>query len=288
MLRKYYDEGGGKPPSIEQRGVIRMEARELQKDEELLVEAGVNGNGGYHDMGLRRSHNPTMRIGVETAKRLSKAYLITKRCFDIVFSLGMSIVVLMPMLILALLIVIKDFGNPFYVQERVGQSGKVFWVVKLRSMKKHADELERMLSPEKLEEYHREYKLEDDPRLIGWKKAKDGRRCFGAVLRRTSMDEVPQIIWNILIKGNMSVVGPRPVLHEELMKNYTSEQRDLLLSIKPGLTGYWQAYARNNATYETGERQRMELYYAENSSLWLDVKIIFATIGAVLRKSGAK
>ena len=265
-----------------------MEARELQKDEELLVEAGVNGNGEYHDVGLRRSHNPTMRIGVETAKRLSKAYLITKRCFDIVFSLGMSIVVLMPMLILALLIVIKDFGNPFYVQERVGQSGKVLWVVKLRSMKKHADELERMLSPEKLEEYHREYKLEDDPRLIGWKKAEDGRRCFGAVLRRTSMDEVPQIIWNILIKGNMSVVGPRPVLHEELMKNYTSEQRDLLLSIKPGLTGYWQAYARNNATYETGERQRMELYYAENSSLWLDVKIIFATIGAVLRKSGAK
>ncbi|MBR3929295.1 MAG: sugar transferase [Clostridia bacterium] len=228
------------------------------------------------------------RNRMETTKGVSNAYLIAKRSFDIIFSLGAGAVVLIPMLLLMLLITIKDFGNPFYVQKRVGQNGKALGVVKLRSMKKHADDLENMLSPEKLDEYHREYKLDDDPRLLGWKKENDGRECFGAALRRTSMDEAPQIIWNILIKGNMSVVGPRPVLHEELMKNYTSEQRDLLLSIKPGLTGYWQAYARNNATYETGERQRMELYYAENCSLWLDVKIIFATIGAVLRKSGAK
>jgi len=265
-----------------------MEARELKKNEETLGEE-VNGNGAYHDgVELRRIHNLTMRNRVETTKGVSNAYLIAKRSFDIVFSLGASAVMLIPMLILMLLIALKDFGNPFYMQKRVGQNGKFFGVVKLRSMKKHADDLESMLSPEKLDEYHREYKLDDDPRLLGWKKVDDGRKCFGAVLRRTSLDEMPQIIWNILIKGNMSVVGPRPVLYEELMRNYTEEERGVLLSIKPGLTGYWQAYARNDATYETGERQRMELYYAENRSLWLDMKIVFATVGAVIKKSGAK
>ena len=86
----------------------------------------------------------------------------------------------------------------------------------------------------------------------------------------------------------MSIVGPRPILQEELESNYTPEEQQLLLSVKPGLTGYWQAYARNDATYETGERQRMELYYVQNQSMWLDLKIVFATFGAVLRKSGAK
>ena len=86
----------------------------------------------------------------------------------------------------------------------------------------------------------------------------------------------------------MSVVGPRPILDEELEQNYTPAEQALFLSVKPGLTGYWQAYARNDATYETGERQRMELYYAQNANFWLDVKIIFATVGAVIRKKGAK
>ena len=102
------------------------------------------------------------------------------------------------------------------------------------------------------------------------------------------MDELPQIYWNILIKGNMSVIGPRPILRDELERHYTKEEQEKLLSIKPGLTGYWQAYARNNATYETGQRQKMELYYVDNRCLWLDLKILFATVGAVLSKSGAK
>lgn len=265
-----------------------MEAREANKDEEALVEIETIGNGMYHDMGLCRIQNPVTRQWDKTAKRVSNAYLIAKRSFDIVFSLSAGAAVLIPMLIIMLLIALIDFGNPFYVHRRVGQNGKMLWVVKLRSMKKHADDLESMLSPEKLDEYYREYKLDDDPRLLGWKKTNDGKKCFGAMLRRTSLDEVPQIIWNILIKGNMSVVGPRPVLYEELMRNYTKEERDMLLSVKPGLTGYWQAYARNDATYETGKRQRMELYYVENRSLWLDMKIVFATVGAVIKKSGAK
>ena len=141
---------------------------------------------------------------------------------------------------------------------------------------------------EQLAEYKKEYKLKDDPRLIGYKSAGDGDKCFGAKLRRMSLDELPQILVNILLLGNMSVVGPRPIVESELKENYTPEEQKLLLSVKPGLTGYWQAYARNNAGYANGERQKMELYYISNRSFGLDIKIIFKTIITVLKRSGAK
>lgn len=218
----------------------------------------------------------------------SKWYLAIKRCFDFVSSLCVSIVLLIPLAVLALIIVLKDPGSPFYVQKRVGKDGKELRVVKLRSMRMGADCLEKMLSPEQLEQYRKEYKLDDDPRLIGWGKPGDGKKCFGGMLRRTSLDELPQIVWNICIKGNMSVVGPRPILKEELERNYSPEQQKILLSVKPGLTGYWQAYARSNATYEAGCRQQMELYYVQNADVWLDMRILFATVRAVIKKQGAK
>lgn len=225
---------------------------------------------------------------ISPAKKVSASYLIVKRCFDFLSSLIVSVVLLVPLAVLALLVVIKDFGNPFYVQKRVGQNGKELRVAKLRSMKRGADQLEKMLTPEQLEEYRREYKLTDDPRLLGYKKPGDSSKCFGGFIRKASLDELPQIVWNICVKGNMSVVGPRPILRDELAENYTPAQQELLLSVKPGLTGYWQAYARNDATYETGERQRMELFYVQNRSVLLDLKILFATVGAVLRRRGAK
>lgn len=220
--------------------------------------------------------------------RQSTVYLAAKRCFDLVSSLVVSLVLLLPVAILALIIMLKDPGNPFYVQERVGKNGNVFRMVKLRSMRKNADHLEDMLTPEQLAQYEKEYKLDDDPRLIGYVKSGDGKKCFGAFIRRMSLDELPQIIWNICIKGDMSVVGPRPILKDELADNYTPVEQRLLLSVKPGLTGYWQAYARNNAHYEDHKRQDMELYYVYNTSFWLDMKIIFATISAVYHKTGAK
>ena len=213
-------------------------------------------------------------------------YDFIKRTFDIVLSALASVVLLIPVLIIALLIVIKDPGNPFYIQERVGKNHKPIKILKLRSMKMGADKLEDMLTPEQLEEYKREYKLRDDPRLIGWKKPGDGSKCFGARIRQLSLDEVMQIPYNILLKNDLRLIGPRPILKDELIENYTPEQQELLLSVKPGLTGYWQAYARNDATYEDGKRQQMELYYVQNRSLWLDVKIMFETVKAVLRKSG--
>lgn len=217
-------------------------------------------------------------------------YLVIKRIFDFLSSFIVSLLLLLPLMIVAFIVICKDFGNPFYKQKRVGKKGKTLKIWKFRSMKKGADKLEEMLTPEQLEEYKREFKLDDDPRLIGYKKAGDGKngKCFGAKIRRTSIDELPQILFNICILGNMSVVGPRPMLDEELDKYYTPEQKELLLTAKPGLTGYWQAYARNNATYASGERQKMELYYIEHRSLWLDIKIIFKTFIGVLKHSGAK
>lgn len=220
--------------------------------------------------------------------KTSLAYMIIKRIFDFVTSLICGIILLFPMLIIAVVISIKDFGNPFYKQKRVGKDGKPLYIYKFRSMKKGADNLEDMLTPEQLDIYLREYKLDDDPRLIGYKKAGDGTKCFGAKIRSISIDELPQILFNICILGNMSVIGPRPILKTELEENYSPAEQKLIMSVKPGLTGYWQAYARNDAGYEDGRRQQMELYYVNNQSVLLDLKILFNTIGAVLCKRGAK
>ncbi len=211
-------------------------------------------------------------------------YRVLKRCFDFVASLVASVILLIPMLIIALIIAIKDPGNPIYVQKRVGLKGETLKVYKFRSMKAGADMLENSLSPEQYEEYKKEYKLLDDPRLLGYKGS--GKSCLGSFMRKTSIDELPQILFNILIRGNMSIVGPRPLLKEEIEKYYTDEQQKMLHSVKPGLTGYWQAYARNDATYESGKRQEMELYYIQNRSVSLDIKIILKTFTSVIRKTG--
>lgn len=230
----------------------------------------------------------TTHAPVKLEYKKKPVYDFVKRTFDIVFSVLASIVLLIPILIIAIIIMLKDPGNPFYLHTRVGKDRKPIKILKLRSMRKGADKLENMLTPKQLEEYSREYKIQDDPRLIGWKKTGDGSKCFGARVRQFSLDEIMQIPYNILIKNDLSLVGPRPIMEDELMANYTPEEQKILLSVKPGLTGYWQAYARNNAKYETGERQKMELYYIERRSFLMDIKIILATVSAVVRKNGAK
>ena len=213
-------------------------------------------------------------------------YDFIKRISDIILSLVASFILILPIAIVALVIFIKDPGNPFYIHTRVGQYHKPIKILKLRTMKKGADKLENMLTPEQLEEYRREFKIRDDPRLIGWKKAGDGKRCFGARIRQLSLDEMLQIPYNILLKNDLSLVGPRPILENELNVNYTLEQQEVLLSVKPGLTGYWQSHERNDASYADGKRQQRELWYVKNRSLWLDIKILFATVKAIFRKSG--
>ena len=210
----------------------------------------------------------------------NRGYEVIKRIFDFVSSFVVSLILIIPCLLIALLIFIVDPGNPFFIQERVGKDNKPLKIVKFRSMKKNADDLKHMLTPEEYERYLKEFKLDNDPRLLP--------HNIGKYIRKLSVDEIPQIIFNICLKGDMSVVGPRPILRKEMELNYTPEQQDALTGVKPGLTGYWQAYGRNNVGYCDGERQRMELYYVQNRSIGLDLKIIFRTVKAVLSQDGVK
>lgn len=208
-------------------------------------------------------------------RELSIGFAFTKRFMDIVMSL-LSLIVSSPVLLAtAIAIKVEDGGPIFYKSKRVGQYGREFDIYKFRSMKLNADRLEDMLTPEELARYYKEFKLENDPRITR----------VGEFIRRHSIDEMPQFV-NIL-KGDMAFIGPRPLVQKEVEVNYPDD-KDLLLSIKPGLTGYWQAFARNHVGYETGERQKMELYYIERSCWRMDLKIIFRTMKVVLTGDGAR
>lgn len=207
-------------------------------------------------------------------------YNIIKNIFDFIMSFAASIILIIPCVIIALIIFITDPGNPFFEQERIGKNGKIIKMVKFRSMKKNAGNLKDMLTPEEYEEYLKEFKLDNDPRLLP--------HGIGKIIRKTSLDELPQILFNVFLRRNMSFVGPRPILREEMDLNYTPEQQKLLTSVKPGITGYWQAYGRNNVGYKDGRRQEMELYYARNCSVWMDIKVLFKTVYAVIKSEGAK
>lgn len=202
-------------------------------------------------------------------------YLFVKRAFDI-FSSGLFLIVFCWLyLILALCVKCSDGGPVFYKHERVGKNGKTIYIPKFRSMKKNADRLEDMLTPEQLERYKREYKLDDDPRVTK----------LGKFLRKTSLDELPNVI--AIFTGKISVIGPRPLMRSEVEEKF-GKDADKLLSVKPGMIGWWAANGRSNSTYESGKRQRLELYYVDHCSVWLDIKIIFKTIIGVFKRTGAK
>ncbi len=208
-------------------------------------------------------------------KEKSLGLVIVKRIQDIVVALAAIILTLPITLLTAIAIKLEDGGPIFYVSKRMGQYGKEFNIYKFRSMKLNADKLEDILTPEELERYYKEYKLDNDPRITK----------VGKFIRKHSIDELPQF-FNIL-KGDMAMIGPRPILKKELEENYPDNQ-DLLLSLKPGLTGYWQAFGRNNVTYESGKRQEMELYYIGHFSGMLDFKILLKTVKVVLTAEGAQ
>ena len=210
------------------------------------------------------------------SKRLkTKSYLFIKRLFDFLASLAALILLSPLMLILAILVYLDDPGKVFYGHLRIGKNGKPFKVWKFRSMYMNADKMIDLLTPEQAKQYYTEFKIDNDPRITK----------IGNFLRKTSLDELPQL-FNVLC-NDMSLVGPRPLIESEI-QTYYADMYDTLLAVKPGVTGYWQAYARNNATYQRGERQKMEMYYVHNASLWLDIKILFKTIGSVLKKQGAQ
>lgn len=201
-----------------------------------------------------------------------KIYYIFKRLFDIVCSL-LGLIVLSPIfLIIAILIKVDSKGKVIFKHKRVGKKGKVIYLWKFRSMVSNAKEIMDNWSPERKAEFEKNYKLDDDERITK----------VGKFLRKTSLDELPQLI-NIL-KGDMSIIGPRPVVEKELEKFGSSKSK--FLSVKPGLTGYWAVNGRSDTNYE--ERIELELYYVDHCSLWMDIKCFFKTIKVVLLGKGAK
>lgn len=215
---------------------------------------------------------------IEEKKGLSYyTYLFVKRFFDIVGSIiGIAILIPVTVAVWIARIVLKENDGPlFYEQLRYGKNGKMFRLYKFRSMCMNADEkLEKYLkeNEEARKEFEETQKLDNDPRITK----------LGAFLRKTSLDELPQMI-NILF-GQMSFIGPRPVIKKEIERY--GKNKNKFLSVKPGLTGYWQVNGRSNTTYK--ERMELELYYVDHQSLWLDAKIFFKTFKAVLLHEGAK
>lgn len=212
----------------------------------------------------------------ESVKSLSVSYRMTKRIFDIFIS-GIMLIILIPVFVVFFVIyLVGDNKGPlFYRQVRIGRNGKKFKMYKFRSMVINADK--KLFENEALYAKYvaNSYKLPDgeDPRVTK----------FGRFIRKTSLDELPQFI-NAFI-GDMSIIGPRPIVEKELTEYETKERIDKLLSVTPGAMGYWQAIGRSNIEYP--ERCEVELYYVEHASLIFDVKIMFKNIISIFKHDGA-
>ncbi|MDU5107877.1 sugar transferase [Clostridium sp.] len=199
------------------------------------------------------------------------AYRLIKRLFDIVLSI-VAIVLLSPVfIIVALVIRLESKGKIIFAHERIGKNIEKFKIYKFRTMYENSQEIFNNFTEEQKREYYINFKLDNDPRITR----------VGSFLRKTSLDELPQLI-NI-IKGEMSIVGPRPIVEKEILKY--GEDIETVFSVLPGLTGYWQANGRSDTTYE--ERVQMDMYYVKNRSLLMDIKIIFKTFVSVIKKEGA-
>jgi Undecaprenyl-phosphate galactose phosphotransferase WbaP len=214
-------------------------------------------------------------LGFATSYRLNMVWnLWIKRLMDVGI-VTISGMILLPILIaIALMIKLSSPGPVLYKHERLGKNGKRFYAYKFRSMVMDADKrLKTMLesNPEIRDEWEKSQKIKNDPRTTG----------IGKLLRRTSLDELPQFI-NIL-KGEMSLVGPRPIVHSEI-KRY-DEDFHRIFSVHPGLTGLWQVSGRSDTDYT--DRIFFDTYYLQSWSVWLDLWIIYKTIGVVLKGKGA-
>ena len=198
---------------------------------------------------------------------------ITKRVFDLTAA-ALLLLLLSPFMLLIAMALKLEGGAVLFAHTRIGKNGKAFRCYKFRSMVNQAEEkLQNLLqqNPQLKEEWDKEHKLKDDPRIS----------ALGAFLRRNSLDELPQL-FNVL-QSQMSLVGPRPIVREELQK-YGLE-KSYYLMVRPGMTGLWQVSGRNDVDYET--RVYLDAWYVKNWSLWYDLAILFKTIKVVLWRNGA-
>jgi len=205
----------------------------------------------------------------ELIERQPRHSRVLKRTGDIVFSLAMLSLCSPLLVLLVLLVKITSRGPVFYVQQRVGRGYGQFGCIKFRTMRRDADRILSAVlaaSPDLQEEFRNDFKLRNDPRITR----------LGRFLRRSSLDELPQFV-NVL-RGEMSVVGPRPIVSQELPRY--GKRMEEVLAVRPGLTGLWQVSGRNNLSYR--KRVQLDLYYARYRSLKMDMRILLRTIRVVL------
>lgn len=200
-----------------------------------------------------------------------RLYSVTKKSMDLILSF-IGLILLIPVfLILAILVKLDSKGPVFYAHTRKGKNRSDIKIYKFRTMYSNSDEIFESFSDEQKEEYYKNFKLDNDERVTK----------VGDFLRRTSLDEIPQLI-NVL-KGDLSLVGPRPIVEKEICKY--GQYADKLFSVIPGITGYWQSHGRSDTSYD--ERIEMDMYYIDNKSILLDIKIMFKTVISVIKKEGA-
>lgn len=231
----------------------------IQTDNQFITTVGT-----YKALGL----------GVYSFTGKQMIYMAVKRLMDIVFGL-VGLIALLPLMLIVKVsfLLTGDTKSIFYTQTRVGLNGKPFQLLKFRSMVWNAGELlqELLKDPKYAKEWAENQKLENDPRITK----------MGGFLRKTSLDEVPQFL-NVL-KGDMSVIGPRPLVVGELEQHGGLQ---LYNQVKPGITGWWGCNGRSNTTYD--ERLELEYYYVKNCSLWLDALTVIKTVVVLLNQKGAK
>lgn len=202
-------------------------------------------------------------------------YFGIKRIFDLLCALVGSLLLLPVAIVTKIAYLISgDKKSILYTQKRIGKNGKIIYIYKFRSMVYNADEVlkELLKQPEYKKEWDLNQKFENDPRITK----------IGNILRKTSLDELPQFI-NVF-KGDMALIGPRPLVEGELDAHNGNHK--IYESVRPGISGWWACNGRSATTYE--KRLELEYYYCQNCSLLLDIKCIFKTIGAVIFKKGAK
>jgi len=256
---------------IPQHRVVEMVRRRRLKFSGILLVQDSQRFSSLH-ISLRRVGGMfALELPAENALRYGH---LAKRLMDVLLTLTISIAALPLVLLIALSIKLSSPGAVLFGQRRIGRRGGEFKAWKFRSMGVDSDEiLRRHLAehPEARQEWAAGHKLKVDPRITR----------IGAFLRKTSLDELPQL-WNVLA-GHMSLVGPRPIVQEEVEKY--GDTFDLYQSVRGGLTGLWQVSGRSNTSYE--ERVRLDRFYVQNCSVWLDLCILFRTFGVVLLRKGA-
>ncbi|WP_269611191.1 sugar transferase [Prochlorococcus marinus] len=215
------------------------------------------------------SKEPSSLPAVEIIRNQSRYGRTLKRIGDVIFSLLVLILGSPIFIFIGILVKLSSRGSVFYIQKRVGRNYREFGCIKFRTMYKNADELLPNLLekyPLMRKEFEKDFKLRQDPRVTK----------LGRFLRRSSLDELPQF-FNVL-KGEMSVVGPRPIVSNEI--NKYSLFMEEVISVRPGLTGLWQVSGRNNLSYK--KRVELDLLYARNRNFILDLEIIILTLGVLL------